>query len=221
MNENTTLGYSIFSDLDKNEYLNEIYRAILYDYAIVLFGLTENQPEEFDLDDALRFADLLSKSNGVPNSEMHHLWAQEIVALLNELYPGNDTIRYYTGSVLSSVGNFRGVSLRAEGYRSDNVFEQLVTEIRKEYLRICHLKVVFGTFPAGRFGFAELTVGTGLEFTFTCIGKFGGWNQRFVCPAKEFFLCDFVGADVVAPWLEDGQADTVYIVEAVQQFNCA
>lgn len=136
MSDTTTLGYSIFSDLDKNEYLNEIYRAILYDYAIALFGLTENQPEEFDLDDALRFADLLSKSNGVPNSEMHHLWAQEIVALLNELRPGNDTVRYYTGSVLSSVGNFRGVSLRAEGYRSDDIFEQLVTEIRKEYLRI-------------------------------------------------------------------------------------
>lgn len=86
MSDNTTLGHAIFTDLEKNEYLNEIYNSILYNYAIKLLGLADNQAEAINLDDALRFADILSKSYGVPNSEMHHLWAQEIVALLNELY---------------------------------------------------------------------------------------------------------------------------------------
>lgn len=136
MSENATLGHAIFTDLEKNEYLNEIYNSVLYNYAIKLFELDGNEAEAFNLDDALRFADILSKSYGVPNSEMHHLWAQEIIALLNELYPDDETVRYYVGSVLSTVCNFRGVTLRAEGYRSDDVLEQITTEIRKEYLRI-------------------------------------------------------------------------------------
>jgi len=136
MSEAATLGHVIFSDLEKNDYLNDIYSAILFNYAIKLFNLNENKSEQFDLNDALRFADLLSKSYGVKKSEMHHLWAQEIVALINELYPENKMVRYYTGSVLSSIGNFRGVSLRAEGYHSDDVLEQLATEMKKEYLRI-------------------------------------------------------------------------------------
>ena len=95
MSENATLGHAIFTDLEKNEYLNEIYNSVLYNYAIKLFELDGNEAEAFNLDDALRFADILSKSYGVPNSEMHHLWAQEIIALLNELYPDDETVRYY------------------------------------------------------------------------------------------------------------------------------
>lgn len=29
MSDNTTLGHAIFTDLEKNEYLNEIYNSIL------------------------------------------------------------------------------------------------------------------------------------------------------------------------------------------------
>ena len=134
MNQNT-LGYAVFYELEKNEYLVELYSSILYNYAIKLFGI-DATAKEYSLEDALRFADLLSKSTGVKNSEQHHLLAQEIVALLYELHPGNEDVLYYMGSVLSNVGNFRGVSLRNENYRSDDLFENLVTELRKDYLRI-------------------------------------------------------------------------------------
>ena len=43
MSDNTTLGHAIFTDLEKNEYLNEIYNSILYNYAIKLLGLADNQ----------------------------------------------------------------------------------------------------------------------------------------------------------------------------------
>ena len=166
MSDNTTLGHAIFTDLEKNEYLNEIYNSILYNYAIRLLGLADNQAEAINLDDALRFTDILSKSYGVPNSEMHHLWAQEIVALLNELYPDDETVRYYVGSVLSTIGNFRGVTLRAEGYRSDDVLEQMATEIRKEYLKIpaspenyffSAQKEIYDSFDASYFSYSAPT----------------------------------------------------------------
>ena len=134
MNQNS-LGYAVFHDLEKNEYLVDLYSAVLYNYAIKLFGI-EAEAKEYSLEDSLRFADLLSKSTGVDNSEQHHLLGQELIALLYELHPDDEDILYYMGSVLSNVGNFRGVSLRNENYKSDDLFENLVTEIRKDYLRI-------------------------------------------------------------------------------------
>ena len=83
---NSTLGEEIYREIDNNAYLHQIYEDILAFYsAKILQGLDIEKTlheYQFSLDDALRFADLLSKSAGVPNSEKHKSWAQEIVALL-------------------------------------------------------------------------------------------------------------------------------------------
>ena len=47
------------------------------------------------------------------------MWAQAIVTLLLELYPGNEDVSYYAGSVLSSVGNFRGTEIAKTVYKSE------------------------------------------------------------------------------------------------------
>ena len=33
------VGNAIFSDIDKNEYLNELYESILYNYSLLKFNL--------------------------------------------------------------------------------------------------------------------------------------------------------------------------------------
>ena len=84
--EKKTLGEAIFVDIEKNDYLNELHEKILYNYGIKLFQLeSKKQLKEYDLKDALRFADLLSKSTHPSKSDVHKMWAQEIVILLNEL----------------------------------------------------------------------------------------------------------------------------------------
>ena len=83
----STLGESIFKDIESNEYLQEIFNAILYNYSLSLFKLQNKEQISFSLVDALRFADLLSKSTDPIKSEHHKVWAQEIVALLSTLYP--------------------------------------------------------------------------------------------------------------------------------------
>ena len=70
------------------------------------------------------------------NEETHKLWAQEIVALLNALRPDDELIQYYLGSVLTSVSNFRGVSLKAADYVSADFLDRIFTQVSKEYLRI-------------------------------------------------------------------------------------
>ena len=88
--EKRTLGAAIFADIDSNDYLNKLYEKILYNYALHLLQLDQKkEPQTFDdkeMRDALRFADLLSKSNDPEKASTHKIWAQEIVILLNELY---------------------------------------------------------------------------------------------------------------------------------------
>ena len=88
MNSQTiqNLGDAIFSDIDNNPFLNELYDNILYNYAITKFNLSDKrQMREIDVMSALRFADLLSKSTHAVNRDKHKMWGQEIIILLHAL----------------------------------------------------------------------------------------------------------------------------------------
>ena len=134
--EETTIGAVLFDGIEENPYLNELYDAILYNYGRQLFGLTNLPEKEISVPAALRFADILSKSVHTQNEETHKLWAQEIVVLLSALRPDDELIQYYLGSVLTSVSNFRGVSLKAADYVSADFLDRIFTQVSKEYLRI-------------------------------------------------------------------------------------
>jgi len=61
-NRNTvSLSNVIFDDIDKNPYLNELYENILYNYSLRLFQI-KSEYKPVNISDALRFADILSKS---------------------------------------------------------------------------------------------------------------------------------------------------------------
>ena len=125
---NSVLGESIFKDIESNEYLQEIYNAILFNYSLSLFRIPKKNLAEFDLIDALRFADLLSKSTNPTKAELHKVWAQEMVALLNTLYPQNESVKFVMGSVLTNVCNYRGLSLRQNTFVPNNTFEEAYEE---------------------------------------------------------------------------------------------
>lgn len=50
---NQTLAEALYRDIDKNDYLKEIYESLLYDYSINLFKLRKQQ-KEINIKDALR-----------------------------------------------------------------------------------------------------------------------------------------------------------------------
>lgn len=127
-----SLAEAIYRDIDKNEYLNEIYEALLYNYSIDLFGLDRPQ-QQVQIKDALRFADLLSKSTYAPTADRDHQWGQEIATLLHLVYPQDEAVKYYLGSVLSAVGNYRGLKAPAVGgYKSADVLDGIFYEFDKE-----------------------------------------------------------------------------------------
>ena len=62
MNDTTgTLGHAIFTGLEKNEYLNELYDALLHNDFLRLFRIDNIAQKEVDTENALRFADLALK----------------------------------------------------------------------------------------------------------------------------------------------------------------
>lgn len=80
MSEKKTIGEIIYADIEGNAYLNEIYEAILCNYSLQLFQLGNRKSNNtFDLMDALRFADILSKSDHPERSDAHKMWAQEFI----------------------------------------------------------------------------------------------------------------------------------------------
>ena len=133
---NATLAEAIYRDIDKDEYLQEIYGNLLYNYSVKLLG-SGRKPREINIKDALRFSDLLSKSAYIPTADRDRLWGQEIAILLRLLYPQDETVRYYLGSSLSAVGNFRGLYSKVVGeYISTDLFDQIFYEYDKDEHRI-------------------------------------------------------------------------------------
>ena len=131
-----TLAEALYRDIDKDAYLQEIYGNLLYNYSIKLFD-SGRKPREININDALRFSDLLSKSTYIPTADRDRLWGQEIAILLRLLYPQDETVRYYLGSSLSAVGNFRGLYSKAVGeYISTDLLDQIFYEYDKDEHRI-------------------------------------------------------------------------------------
>lgn len=142
-----TFGERLFSRIDNNAYLQEIYNNILYNYSIRLFKLEGLEDRPVNIEDALTFADILSKSCGTNFSEIHKARAQEMVALLHDMYPKNDEINYYFGSILVNTGNFMGLKRLMPEYESTSLMERMSMHFNREYLSVPTDKESF-FFPA-------------------------------------------------------------------------
>lgn len=139
--QKTKLGDAIFGSIDDNDFLNVLYDNMLYNYAILKLHLEGyQQSRQVDVEAALRFADLLSKSTHPTKADDHKMWAQAIITLLLELYPDNEDVSYYAGSVLSSIGNFRGTEIAKTVYKSayteTNLQEKAYALFINDYLSI-------------------------------------------------------------------------------------
>ena len=97
---NATLAEALYREIDKNDYLQEIYGDLLYNYSIKLFH-TDRRPRNIPINDALRFADLLAKSSYTPTADRDHLWGQEIAILMRLLYPILFRFGFISGGKLS------------------------------------------------------------------------------------------------------------------------
>ena len=136
METNTTFGEIFFEKIDENEYLIKLYEDILYNYALKVFGYTRRLKRNLAINDALRFADILSKSNHSTKADKHKVWAQEIVTMLNYIHPENTDVSYVAGSVLTSVGNYQGRNIIKSDFNGADAMEKIYLELKKDYYTI-------------------------------------------------------------------------------------
>ena len=135
-----TLGSAIFTDIDSNAYLGKLYARLLKGYGMHVFNIGQSQQAGLftskEKSDILRFADILSKSNDPAKADSHKIWAQEIVILMNELYPDDPLVKLYAGNVFSSVGNHKGLELVNKTYSEPNALEEIFAKFRSDYFAI-------------------------------------------------------------------------------------
>lgn len=136
------LGDVIFADIDSNQYLLELYDSLLYNYGLFCFGSLEERPghparqlQPVNLNDILRFADLLSKSTHPTRREEHRVWAQEIAILCLVLYPHNNLVSTYATSVFTAVGNYQAMQ-RLDHKAYLGVLDQAFSRFQSAYLAI-------------------------------------------------------------------------------------
>ena len=129
------LGEYIFRDLEKNPYLLTLYTNLLKKYASVQFKIyDEIKIEELNVNDLLKFADLLSKSTNSTKEQFHKNIAQNIVILLNKLYPNNVNVKATFVSVLNNINNYRSID-------DDNYYDADIREFIYQYIEKQSFKI--------------------------------------------------------------------------------
>ena len=70
--------------------------------------------------------------------DAHKIMAQEMVALLQEMYPEDERISYYLSDVLSNIGNYRGLSLTKNKQVADqwSFMDRLCEQYAMDKMRI-------------------------------------------------------------------------------------
>lgn len=133
---NVTFGEYLFSKIDDNAYLQKLYHNILINYSKRIFSLDDMDEQPINIGDALTFADVLSKSCGTNLSDIHKTRAQEIVALLYDMHPQNEQVKYYLGSVLANTGNFLGMDRLTPDFENASLLERVFMHFNMDYLSV-------------------------------------------------------------------------------------
>ncbi|WP_311777160.1 DEAD/DEAH box helicase [Trueperella abortisuis] len=160
-----TVGELVFSDIESNEFLKQLYANLLYNYGLHRLQLTNREPYNVDIEASLRFADLLSKSTHPENRERHRVWAQEIALLCRILYPDNPHTQAYVPAVFTTLGNYPG--LKQLGVTPDaGILDAAFNAYQAEYLTVpgdesmkffAPQKKIYDRLTDGKFSFSAPT----------------------------------------------------------------
>lgn len=139
MNNEVNVMHYIFHGLEKDPYLKRIYSQLISRYTKASFTSSETIESEpsFSVRDALQFADLLSKSVDPEMAEFHKSIAQEMVVMLNAIYPDDRMVNATARRVLINLGNFPGIGVKEEiTFAQADFLDQVFEDYNKALLAI-------------------------------------------------------------------------------------
>lgn len=127
------VGDLLFNNIASNEYLHSLFNKIVENYSnSILSNKYINTLTTKEKIDALRFADILSKCTNEAQKDKLFNWAQDIVTRLNKLYPNDELVEYYLGSILTNVNNYFGLKNNCKNYVNSDLIECAKEYIVKE-----------------------------------------------------------------------------------------
>ena len=183
----------LFTKLESSPVLKNLFSKLLQAYTSFNFGNPILDLDEKDINKLLYFAGLLSKS---PNANQKII-AEEIVALLDKLYPNNDNIKKGKLDVLSSCTNYIGLNLEKTKLNNDDLMQDLSYDIQKASLKIPYSddyfledqKEIFDSFDKYQFVSYSAPTSLGKSFVMRAFLKYkvaGNYKNNFaiVVPTK-------------------------------------
>lgn len=158
----------LFTKLESSPVLKNLFSKLLQTYTSFNFGNPIPNLDEKDINKLLYFASILSKS---PNANQKII-AEEIVALLDKLYPNKENIKKGKLDVLSSCTNYIGLNLEKMNLNNDDLMQNLSYDIQKASLKIPYSddyfledqKEIFDSF--GKYQFVSYSAPTSLGKSF-------------------------------------------------------
>ena len=166
----------LFTKLESSPVLKNLFSKLLQTYTSFNFGNPVSDLAEKDINKLIYFASLLSKS---PNANQKII-AEEIVALLDKLYPNKENIKKGKIDVLSSCTNYIGLNLEKTKLNNDDLMQDLSYNIQKVSLKIPYSddyfledqKEIFDSFDKYRFVSYSAPTSLGKSFVMRAFLKF-------------------------------------------------
>lgn len=131
------IGDLLFNEIESNEYLHTLFNRVTENYSYLLID------RNYDVDltgkekiDALRFADILSKCSIETKKDRCFNLSQALVTMLSKIYPEDDMVKHYLGSILTNVNNYFGLSNISYEYINADFLEYTKEYIEKENFAI-------------------------------------------------------------------------------------
>lgn len=131
-----TFAEILYKDIYDDEYLKQIYSNLMYNYLEITFN---DNPvlKDININDALHFADFLSKAKNIYHYEDYVRYGQQIAVLLFNIYKNDVKIKYFLGSILSNLSNYIGLESDAlNDYETIDPLDAIFFNCEKEQLKI-------------------------------------------------------------------------------------
>lgn len=135
---NVRLGDHLYETIDTNAYLTSLHDDLLVNYGLWRLDIEHGRKRTItdkDLNAAMRFADILSKSTHPTRRDEHKNLAQELVTLATTLYPDKPLVQRYAATIFATLSNYpalKQLNVTPEHSALDDAFEAF----QRQYLQV-------------------------------------------------------------------------------------
>lgn len=219
-----------FGDITSNKCLKVLFSKLLDEYSNKVFG-KKYQINQSTKRDLMRFADLLSHSRMLKESNYHQSLSQQIIFMLGYLFPNDMPIKFVKQRIMSSLNNYsvqdKGLQTTPSG---DAFLNYLVNSYKKSKLKIPgskdqtfigEQKAVYNEMSKGNLSFsAPTSMGKSFlarKYIKNQVLTNGNSNYAFVVPTKA--LINEISSEIINDLGNDLVQQKYRVIRSVNELS--